>query len=117
MSHLKALQTLQKDKLKAHGASVGDGWAFPNELGTALLPGDDVNRVPSDGEGCADVRPISFHGCRHTCATLMLKAGQPVHVVSRVLGPASVQITLDYYAHVTPGQDERAVVALVAMYS
>jgi integrase len=63
------------------------------------------------------LRTISFHGSRHTCATLMLKSGQPVHVVSRFLGDASVQITLDYCAHVMPGQDESAVVALVAMYS
>jgi integrase len=47
----------------------------------------------------------------------MLKSGQPAHVVSRLLGHASVQTTLDYNAHVMPGQDGRAVVALVAMYS
>ena len=33
MSHLKALQTLQKeDRLKAHGAYVEDGRVFANEL-------------------------------------------------------------------------------------
>lgn len=68
-------------------------------------------------KGCGDVRPISFHGCSHTCATLMLKSGQPVHVVSRFLGHASVQMTLDHYAHVMPGHDESAAVALVAMFS
>src|SRR5258706_11677441 len=29
----------------------------------------------------ARVRPIKFHGLRHTCATLLLQAGQPVHIV------------------------------------
>ena len=118
MSHLKALQTLQKeDKLKSHGAYVDNGWVFANELGTAYYPGMMSTWFRQAVKQCGGVRPISFHGCRHTCATLMLKAGQPVHVVSRFLGHASVQITLDYYAHVMPGQDESAVVALVAMYS
>ena len=47
----------------------------------------------------------------------MLKAGQRINVVSRWLGHSSVQITLDTYAHVLPGQDEAPVVALVAQYS
>jgi hypothetical protein len=47
----------------------------------------------------------------------MLKSGQPVHGVPRVSGHASVQITFDYYADVMLGQDESAVVALVAIYS
>jgi len=34
----------------------------------------------------AEVKPIKFHGLRHTCATLLLKAGTPVHVVSERLG-------------------------------
>lgn len=66
---------------------------------------------------CGGLRCISLHGCRHTCATNMLKAGEPVHVVSRFLGHSNVQITLDTYAHVLPGQDEQAVIALVAEYS
>ncbi len=118
MAHLKALQTPQKeDKLKSHGAYVDDGWVFATELGTAYYPGMMSTWLRQAVKECGDVRPISFHGCRHTCATLTLKSGQPVHVVSRFLGHASVQITLDYYAHVMPGQDESAVVALVAMYS
>jgi integrase len=47
----------------------------------------------------------------------MLKAGVPIHVVSQFLGHSNVQITLDTYAHVLPGQDEDAVTALVAEYS
>jgi integrase len=30
----------------------------------------------------ANIPRIKFHGLRHTCATLLLQAGQPVHVVS-----------------------------------
>ena len=114
MPHLRALQTLQKeDKLKAGGAYQDDGWLFANELGAQYYPG----MMSTWFDDCGGLRQISLHGCRHTCATLMLKSGQPAHVVSRFLGHATVQITLDFYGHVMPGQDESAVVALVAMYS
>ena len=50
----------------------------------------------------AGVTWIKFHGMRHTCATLLLKAGIPVHVVSERLGHKRIQIKLDIYAHVLP---------------
>ena len=50
----------------------------------------------------ANVKRITFHGMRHTCATLLLQAGEPVHVVSKRLGHARVEITLNTYAHDHP---------------
>jgi integrase len=50
----------------------------------------------------AEVRPIKFHGMRHTCATLLLQAGEPVHVVAERLGHKRVEVTLNIYAHVLP---------------
>jgi integrase len=40
---------------------------------------------------------------RYTCATWLLQAGEPVHVVSKRLGHARVEITWNTYAHVLPG--------------
>ena len=54
---------------------------------------------------------------RHTGATKMLAAGEPVHVVAQFLGHSKVQTTLDTYTHVLPAQGEHAVNALVAEYS
>jgi integrase len=42
----------------------------------------------------AGVKRIKFHGLRHTCATLLLAAGHPVHVVSERLGHSTVSMTL-----------------------
>ena len=44
-----------------------------------------------------------------TAATALLLAGVPVHVVSRRLGHADVQTTLETYAHVTEEAEMREV--------
>jgi integrase len=41
-----------------------------------------------------DVPVIRLHDLRHTHATILLGAGEPVHIVSRRLGHASVVVTL-----------------------
>ena len=63
----------------------------------------------------SDVRRIRFHDLRHTHATWLLGAGQPVKVVSERLGHAKVSITLDTYAAVLPAMQDRAVEALDAL--
>jgi integrase len=57
----------------------------------------------------ADARRIKFHGLRHTSATLMLQAGEPVNVVQEHLGHHKVEITLNVYAHVLKAMETRAV--------
>ena len=53
---------------------------------------------------------------RHTCATLLLLAGESVKVVSERLGHASVTLTLDTYSHVLPTMQEAAAEKLEAMF-
>lgn len=57
---------------------------------------------------------ISFHGLRHTHATLLLLDGVPPHVVSMRLGHRSVAFTLQQYAHVLPQQQAEAVERLAS---
>lgn len=47
---------------------------------------------------------VRLHDLRHTHATLLLKAGVPVHVVASRLGHTDPAITLRVYAHVLGDQ-------------
>ncbi len=118
MPHPKALKKVQnEDTLKAGGAYAEDGYLVADELGRPCHPETLSGWFESDVKDCGGLRKISLHGCRHTSATNILKEGVPIHVVSQFLGHSNVQITLDTYAHVLPGQNEQAVTALVAAYS
>jgi len=43
---------------------------------------------------------VSFHGLRHSCASVLLAAGVPMRDVSELLGHSDVRLTLSTYAHV-----------------
>lgn len=60
----------------------------------------------------ADVRPIKFHGLRHTCATLLFSANVPVKVIQERLGHKRVEITLNTYAHALPTMQKDAALRL-----
>lgn len=57
---------------------------------------------------------IRFHDLRHTHATLLLRQGVHVKVVSERLGHSTVGITLDTYSHVLPDMQEGATAKLEA---
>ena len=57
-------------------------------------------------------KEIRLYDLRHTCCSLALQAGIPVRVVAERLGHASAAMTLDVYAHVLPGDQERATAKL-----
>ncbi|HEV7744810.1 MAG TPA: tyrosine-type recombinase/integrase [Pyrinomonadaceae bacterium] len=60
----------------------------------------------------ASITPYSL---RHTCATLLLLAGENPKVVSERLGHSSVVMTLDTYSHVLPCMQQAATEKLERM--
>jgi integrase len=58
---------------------------------------------------------VRLHDLRHTHATLLLKAREPVKVVSERLGHATVTITMEIYAHVMPGMQADAAAPFAAL--
>jgi site-specific recombinase XerD len=71
-------------------------WSRWNEVGT---PMDPDNFSHSFARLCvrAGLGHWHPHELRHSEASLMLAQGTPVHVVSEVLGHASIAITKDVY--------------------
>ncbi|MGH3026914.1 MAG: tyrosine-type recombinase/integrase, partial [Gaiellaceae bacterium] len=63
----------------------------------------------------AGLRTIRLHDLRHTHASLALKAGVPVKVVSERLGRESPAFTLKQYAHVLPGMQAEAAAQVAAL--
>jgi integrase len=61
------------------------------------------------------IRVIKFHGLRHTCATLLLAAGQPAMVVAARLGHAKVTMTLEVYAHANDDMQRAAAAQLASV--
>jgi integrase len=43
--------------------------------------------------------PMKFHELRHSTATVLLRLGTPMHVVQKILGHASIDLTVDTYGH------------------
>lgn len=85
------------------GAAAG-GYVWPGRGGVAMdkdTPGQLLGRVLDragllEPDGSA---PVTFHGLRHTCASLLFAAGVPLLVISRQLGHATPQVTSVVYAH------------------
>jgi len=94
-----------------------DGLVFPAPDGGLMTANALLNRHFRQLVRKAGCLPsATLHDLRHTCATHLLEDGVPAHVVSRMLGHASVAITLSIYAHVTPRLLDAARTAMDARY-
>ena len=69
---------------------------------------DSVTKMFARIVARAKIKPISFHGLRHTHATDLLRAGVHPKIASERLGHASIAITMDTYSHAIPGLQEDA---------
>jgi integrase len=57
----------------------------------------------------AGLRRIRVHDARHTYASLLLQAGEPIAYVKDQLGHSSIQVTVDVYGHLIPGANRGEV--------
>jgi integrase len=98
----------QAEAQMAAGALWQDhGLIFASEVGTPMDP-DNFSHSFSrlcERAGLGHWHP---HELRHSGASLMLAQGTPLHVVSEVLGHASIAITKDVYGHLLEGDKRSA---------
>lgn len=100
------------ERLRAMESWVPGDLVFRREIGAPLYPssptqlmGKRIRGYNNDlPKGATPLPRIRFHDLRHVHATLLLKAGLPVHVVARRLGHADPAVTLRTYAHVLADQ-------------
>jgi len=71
-------------------------------------PIQDVKRAFGTACKKAGIIGLRFHDLRHTAATKMIEAGVDLVTASKILGHASIQMTMRY-AHPTPENMKRAV--------
>jgi integrase len=92
----KALQDEMKEKL-GNGYN-SENFVFINDKGRPIDP-DYLTRKFREIVRTLNVKKITLHGLRHTAATLLMKLGVHVKIVSDILGHSRVQVTLDFYSH------------------
>lgn len=96
----------QEAEQAAVGAE-GRGWAFADTDGGPIHP-HVISQAFERIVARAGVPPFRFHDLRGTHATLLIKAGVPVKVVSERLGHATPAFTISTYQHVLPGMQADA---------
>jgi integrase len=92
MSLFRALTTGQRGQELILRKSNGEPFGMSHQ-----------NRPMLDACGRAKIKPrISFHGLRHTWASLAVMNGMPLMVVARNLGHADTRMVEKHYSHLAP---------------
>lgn len=100
-----------EERLRAGEAYQDHGLVVADELGVPPHP-ETLTRWWREAVKRAGLPAIRLHDARHTAATMMLRAGVPVKVVSQRLGHADVAVTMRVYQHVTEQDDQAAADAV-----
>ncbi len=86
------------DYWRAEGSPT-EGWVFHSKTGNHLDGGNMYRRIFQPALERAGLEGVTFHGLRHSFATLMLNAGAAPLTVSGLLGHADPETTHRFYAH------------------
>jgi integrase len=109
ISHRKRQIELQ---LRAGAKCQDNDLVFSTTIGTAVDAQNVVNRHFKPMLRRAGLPDIRWHDLRHTCATLLLSRGTHPTYVQKLLGHASVQLTLDRYSHWMPSMGKHTANAM-----
>jgi integrase len=108
----KLIQELKKMHLKSPDK---EGYVFLSESNKPIIVGTLARKFKLLLKEAKISTNHRLYDLRHTCATLLLLAGENPKIVSERLGHASIAITLDTYSHVLPTMQEKATSTLEKM--
>lgn len=110
---LRRHQDAQREKRPGDGGRDST-MLFGKADGSTIHP-DVISQMFEKAVKRSGVRRIRLHDLRHTHATIGLRAGVPVKVMSERLGHATPAFTLQQYAHVIPGMQAEAAEAIARL--
>jgi integrase len=114
---LREHRVRQRAERAEWGAEYRDSdLVIASENGEPIHPqsfSQSFERLVSNGS----LRRIRLHDLRHTRATIAVKAGVPLKVISERLGHESPAFTLKQYAHVMPGMQAEAAAQIAELVS
>ncbi len=115
VERLRVHQAIQRAaRLEAVGLNGYRDLVVSGSDGGPIHP-DRLSKVFEREVGRSGLRRIRLHDLRHTHATLALRAGVPVKVISERLGHENPAFTLTQYAHVLPGMQAEAAQRVAAI--
>jgi integrase len=105
------LQQLEHRLALGLGKLPDDALVFPTIEGGPQSPNDVTKRwaAIADDFGFPDV---TLHGLRHTHASQLIDAGVDIVTISKRLGHAKPNVTLQVYAHLFRTSDDKAAAAI-----
>jgi integrase len=110
---MKKFQKHRKQQLE-HRLKMGEEYqnehnlVFTSEIGTPVSLRNLERRFYKPLLTTAGLPDIRLYDLRHSCATLLLAAGENPKVVSERLGHSTIVLTLDVYSHVLPTMQKEA---------
>ena len=104
-----------RDIMEPKVKGAPDDLVYPGRMGKVPVAiSATFQRIADDlfNEGITDPRDkVTFHTCRHTCASWMVMQGVSLYLVQKVLGHSTIQVT-ERYSHLAPDQLQLAANAI-----
>jgi len=114
---LKAYQEEQRqDKESAGDLWIESGRVFTQVDGTPMHP-DTMSKWFPNFVKRHNMPKLTFHGLRHTNATILIEKGLHAKVISKRLGHANIGTTMNVYGHVLKSADRGAAEVIDAVIS
>jgi integrase len=112
-----ALRTHRRAQLEQRvalglGKLPDEALLFPAPLSEAPLSPRNFSKRWEDAAAAIGVAGVTFHALRHTHASQLIDAGIDVVKISKRLGHASPNITLQVYAHLFRRREDKAADAI-----